>query len=371
MRKKITVILVALLLVSTTLAWDYNPTFNPFEVLWNAINGQQAEIDSKQERVDGACGEGYAIREINEDGSVVCEQDDGGGTDTTCEDVSCDVVQVNTGANANNRLATTPSAGSADLLYWGNQLLLTGESDPQVGSLIAGRWCTSDGTTVSCTHSAPLTSESDPQVGLTTSGQWCVGTGSQVTCNQAAPAPASHYHSTLAASDGSPSNAIRTDAVGRVGINTEPYGAYRLSIEESSGSGIWMDVSYNGMKILSDSGTGLDVHSTDGAGLIASSTNGLAIAALGDMRFYDKLLGPIGEIVDSTGDLAMDNLEPDDFNGLASGFLVLAAASGYSCNTVCANHGLDCRSAYLAEHENDVQSCSTTSYWRTCWCYGA
>jgi len=45
---------------------------------------------------------------------------------------------------------------------------LTSESDPEVGTLTAGSWCTSDGTEVNCTASPPVTSESDPQVGANT-----------------------------------------------------------------------------------------------------------------------------------------------------------------------------------------------------------
>jgi hypothetical protein len=36
------------------------------------------------------------------------------------------------------------------------------ENDPQVGSLTTGMWCTSDGSQVNCSSSAPVTSETDP-----------------------------------------------------------------------------------------------------------------------------------------------------------------------------------------------------------------
>lgn len=61
------------------------------------------------------------------------------------------------------------------------------ETDPQVGILTNGRWCTTNGSAVNCTSTAPVTSESDPQVNAVTNGQWCRGTGSQVTCDQSAP----------------------------------------------------------------------------------------------------------------------------------------------------------------------------------------
>ncbi|HDH06232.1 MAG TPA: hypothetical protein ENH01_11105, partial [Nitrospirae bacterium] len=36
------------------------------------------------------------------------------------------------------------------------------ETDPQVGTLINGKWCTSNGTSVNCTSATPVTSETDP-----------------------------------------------------------------------------------------------------------------------------------------------------------------------------------------------------------------
>lgn len=38
------------------------------------------------------------------------------------------------------------------------------ETDPQVGTLTNGKWCTSDGTMVNCTSNAPVTTETDPTV---------------------------------------------------------------------------------------------------------------------------------------------------------------------------------------------------------------
>lgn len=61
------------------------------------------------------------------------------------------------------------------------------ETDPQVGTLTSGRWCTSDGVSVNCNTVAPVTTESDPQVGTLTSGRWCTTNGSVITCSKTAP----------------------------------------------------------------------------------------------------------------------------------------------------------------------------------------
>ena len=102
-----------------------------------------AEVDQAaiQRRVTGTCTAGNSIRVINQDGTVTCETDDG----------------------------------------------ITVETDPQVGAVTAGKWCTGDGAAVQCSQNPPLLSESDPQVGTLTSGKWCTSDGTTVNCLQNAP----------------------------------------------------------------------------------------------------------------------------------------------------------------------------------------
>lgn len=64
---------------------------------------------------------------------------------------------------------------------------ITSESDPEVGTLTSGKWCTSNGSSVNCASNAPLTSEDDPQVGTLTNTKWCKTDGSAVNCTSDAP----------------------------------------------------------------------------------------------------------------------------------------------------------------------------------------
>lgn len=61
------------------------------------------------------------------------------------------------------------------------------ETDPQVGVLTNGRWCTSDGVSVNCSSVAPITAEVDPQVGTLTNGMWCTTNGTVINCSSTAP----------------------------------------------------------------------------------------------------------------------------------------------------------------------------------------
>lgn len=63
----------------------------------------------------------------------------------------------------------------------------------RAGTLSNDKWCTatsdgSGGTVVSCTANAPVLTESDPKVGsIGTSGKWCTSNGTQITCTSDTP----------------------------------------------------------------------------------------------------------------------------------------------------------------------------------------
>jgi len=140
-------------------------------------------------------------------------------------------TQIN--VNGNNFSAVPTCNASTQKLRWsGTDWECTaetaggsgsGEIDPQVGGLVNGRLCRSDGSRVICDQSYPdghawaappncgagsklnwtgsvwqcltdqqgVTSESDPQVGTITNGKWCTGSGGQVVCTSDAPSGSS------------------------------------------------------------------------------------------------------------------------------------------------------------------------------------
>lgn len=87
---------------------------------------------------------------------------------------------------------SSPTANQA-LVYngasWTNMALTVSESDPQVGTLTANKWCATNagGTAIDCTQDAPSLVESDPTIGTLTNGKWCSTDGSVVSCVQDAP----------------------------------------------------------------------------------------------------------------------------------------------------------------------------------------
>ncbi|MFV2057862.1 MAG: hypothetical protein ACC707_15455 [Thiohalomonadales bacterium] len=161
------------------------------------IADQVANIDATQiqSRVTDNCSGGDTISAINQDGTVVCEVDDGevysagngisivsgaiaiavGGVgNAQISDVAWGKLQgipadIADGDNVGIIAETDPTvlASVKDGVSW-TELTgipagfsddidngITSESDPQVGTLTNGRWCTSNGTLVNCTSIAP------------------------------------------------------------------------------------------------------------------------------------------------------------------------------------------------------------------------
>lgn len=62
--------------------------------------------------------------------------------------------------------------------------IITTESDPTIGILTTGKWCSSDGSEITCTQDAPGGSAS---FGTLTTGKWCSYDGSDIVCTVDAP----------------------------------------------------------------------------------------------------------------------------------------------------------------------------------------
>jgi hypothetical protein len=84
------------------------------------------------------------------------------------------------------------------------------ETDPQVGVLTNGRWCTSDGASVNCNSVAPVITEADPQVGTLTNGMWCTTNGTNINCTSAAPVGGISANTTASCSASTFTNCIAT-----------------------------------------------------------------------------------------------------------------------------------------------------------------
>jgi hypothetical protein len=128
------------------------------------------EPDDLQSRVVGTCGANQFMQSIDAAGTVVC------GSAPAETDPAV-------GAQTAGRWCT--SDGST--VTCTQTAPVTAEVDPQVGALTAGRWCTTDGTSITCAQNPPVTAEVDPQVGTLGAGSWCTSDGNAVNCGQAAP----------------------------------------------------------------------------------------------------------------------------------------------------------------------------------------
>jgi len=83
------------------------------------------------------------------------------------------------------RLTNVP-AGLAD----GDNVGILTELDPSTGTLntSGNQWCKSDAAgVIQCNNAAPTITETDPQVGTLTNGKWCTSNGASVNCTSDVP----------------------------------------------------------------------------------------------------------------------------------------------------------------------------------------
>lgn len=58
-------------------------SIGPAQIIDGTVGAQETNLSEIQSRIRGGCAQGFSIREINEDGSVLCEPDDDSGGDIT------------------------------------------------------------------------------------------------------------------------------------------------------------------------------------------------------------------------------------------------------------------------------------------------
>ena len=155
MKKTILVVVLVLVLVvaGTVIAWDPNPMYDPFEVIWNSIDvlDNRTNETYMQRRINDICPSGSSIRAVNEDGSVVCEADDSGLA--TCSD--CDGSFVNEGQvnSITSAMIADGSVGTSEVVD--NSLTASDLAASSVGAseIAAGAVGTSEVTDNSLTAS--------------------------------------------------------------------------------------------------------------------------------------------------------------------------------------------------------------------------
>jgi len=91
---------------------------------------------------------------------------------------------------ASYQLDVNGTVNATSFIGNGSGLTNLNELDPKVGILTSGRWCTTNGSTVDCTQTAPVLLEVDPKIDTLTSGRWCTTNGTTVSCTQTAPVTA-------------------------------------------------------------------------------------------------------------------------------------------------------------------------------------
>ena len=120
----------------------------------------------------------------NNAGTLIYQTDDGQGNQIPRFSIGND-GNVTIGNIQNQAKLHVDGDIRARNIYQNGKLVLTSETDPQVGILATNAFCTSDGNKIDCTTAT--IPETDPTIGTLNPNNWCISDGSKITCNASPP----------------------------------------------------------------------------------------------------------------------------------------------------------------------------------------
>lgn len=120
----------------------------------------------------------------NNAGTLIYQTDDGQGNQIPRFSIGND-GNVTIGNIQNQAKLHVDGDIRARNIYQNGKLVLTSETDPQVGILATNAFCTSDGNKINCTTAT--IPETDPTIGTLNPNNWCISDGSKITCNASPP----------------------------------------------------------------------------------------------------------------------------------------------------------------------------------------
>jgi hypothetical protein len=133
------------------------------------------------------------------------------------------------------------------------------ETDPKVGTLTTGSWCTTNGTVINCTAAVPVAAELDPQVGLvTTADNWCRASGSAVECDRTSVQLAAAHNHDAAYVNGTGdamTGTLNIAAIAGNGLNVTSFGPDDAwdAIYDISLGGTWGEIFGTQLNLVSNS----------------------------------------------------------------------------------------------------------------------
>ncbi len=258
-------------------------------------------------------------------------------TDDICTDVGGKCLSTASGGSvAWNSITSKPAGFNDDV----DNVGISSETDPKVGTLTADKWCKaktkSDGITleIECSQNAPITSEFDPEVDTIIDGKWCKGYLGAVRCDYLAPADSDW---TISGND------MYSGVSGSVGIGMAPGTKFDVlgnaRVATSSGTGILR--LERALSTGTNNGLGeISFGQTNGAtkyqDLAKIQSNSVGANDAADIRFLTKAAGKtISESmrIDSAGNVGIGTASTSPKTKLDVAGEVKFGNTGLTCNS--------------------------------------